>query len=359
MISWWKVNISNKKNQLQLLNSLKNKKISEGEITRKLENKISKTLKVKYVSMVNSGSIALLISMIACDLKENDEIIIPNCGWISPIHAAMILKLKIKLIDVEKDRPLMDLEKLKRAISKKTKAIVPVHLNGMAVDIKKVKSIIKSRKIFIIEDGAQSLFSKNRKKFLGTESDIGCYSFSVTKMITTGQGGFCCTNQKKIYEKIKLIKTHGMKNVFYSTWNSFGFNFKFNDTLSSLAFNQIQNYKVNVKKLIKLHKLYTNMIDNKKIKFLNVNIKNGEVPIYNQIITKNSKRFINFLKKNKIESRPWYKNFHNGINYYKKIKLDKKTKLNSSYFENIVVLPSGPDQKLNDIKKIANLINKY
>ena len=96
MIDWWKINISDKKNQIQLLNSLKRKNISEGVVSKKLEYRISKLLKVKYVSMVNNGSIALLISMIVCGLKENDEVIIPNCGWISPVHAAMFLKLKIK-----------------------------------------------------------------------------------------------------------------------------------------------------------------------------------------------------------------------------------------------------------------------
>ena len=72
------------------------------------------------------------------------------------------------------------LDELKKAISSKTKAIVPVHLNGMAVDIKKIKSIIKNKKIYIIEDSAQALFSKNKKNFLGTEADIGCYSLSTS-----------------------------------------------------------------------------------------------------------------------------------------------------------------------------------
>jgi dTDP-4-amino-4,6-dideoxygalactose transaminase len=359
MIDWWKINISDKKNQIQLLNSLKRKNISEGVVSKKLEYRISKLLKVKYVSMVNNGSIALLISMIVCGLKENDEVIIPNCGWISPVHAAMFLKLKIKLIDVEKERPLMNLEVLKTAISNKTKAIIPVHLNGMSVDINKIKSIIKRRKIYIIEDSAQALFSKNKKNFLGTQGDVGCFSFSVPKIVTTGQGGFCCTNNKKIYEKIKSIKTHGMRNVFYSTWDSFGFNFKFNDTLSSLALNQIKNYKNTVKKLLALHLIYSKKIYNKKVKFLDVDVKNGEVPIYNQIITNNPKKFINFLKQNKIEARPGYRNLNRAKIYCKSMKVFKNNKLNSKYFENIVVLPSGPDQKINDIKKIANLINKY
>ena len=105
--------------------------------------------------------------------------------------------------------------------------------------------------------------------------------------------------------------------------------------------------------------MYSKIINNKKITFLNVNIKNGEVPIYNQIIVNNPKKFIRFLKKSNIQARPWYKNFYSGISYYKKINMLKKTKYNSSYFEKIVILPSGPDQKLKDIKKVANLINTY
>lgn len=359
MINWWKINISDRKNQTKLLNSLKLKKISEGAVTTELEKRISKILKVKYVSMVNNGSIALLCSMIACNLKENDEIIIPNCGWISPIHAAIFLKLKIKLVDVEKERPLMNLELLKKAISKQTKAILPIHLNGMSVDIKKIKSIIKKRNIFIIEDSAQALFSKNKKIFLGTEGDISCFSFSVPKIVTTGQGGFCCTNDKKIYEKIKLIKSHGMRNLFYSNWDGFGFNFKFNDTLSSLALNQIKNYKDTVRKLLRSHQIYSKIINNKKIIFLNANIKKGEVPIYNQIITRNPKKLISFLKQNKIESRPGYKNLSRVKSYYKRIKIIKNNKLNSKYFENMVVIPSGPDQKISDIIKTAKILNKY
>ena len=358
MIAWWKINISNKSNSLNLLNSFNNKKISEGVVNKSLEKKLSKLLKVKYVSMFTSGSVALLAAMMSCELKENDEIIIPNCGWISPIHAAIFLKLKIKLIDVESERPVMNLDLLKKNITKKTKAIVPIHLNGMAVDIKKIKKIIGNKKILIIEDAAQALYSKLNKKFLGTEGTIGCFSFSVSKLVTTGQGGFCCTNNKKIYEKIKLIKTHGMSNIFNSSWNKFGFNFRYSDLLASLAIQQIDNIQKTVKRLNIIHNYYDMNIINKKINFLKVNINKKEVPIYNLISTKYPQLLIKYLKKFKVEARPWYKNFFDKIDYYKFENKNKKF-INSNKFENLVIIPSGPDQNFKDIKKVVNLLNKY
>ena len=358
MIKWWNINILNKSNELNLLNAFKKKNLSEGKVNKSLEIKLSKLLKVKYVSLFTSGSVALLVAMIACDLKENDEIIIPNCGWISPIHAAILLKLKIKLIDVQPHRPIMDIDLLKKYITKKTKAIVPIHLNGMAVDIKKIKKIIGYRKISIIEDAAQALYSKSNKQFIGTEGTIGCFSFSVSKLITTGQGGFCCTNNKKIHQKIKLLKTHGMSNIFKSSWDKFGFNFRYSDLLATLAIHQIDNIKATVKRLIFIHDYYGKNIINKKISFLNVNINKNEVPIYNLINTENPQLLINYLSRYNVEARPWYKNFFDKIEYYKFDNNDKNF-INSNKFENLVIIPSGPDQNIKDIKKVVNLLNKY
>ena len=100
-------------------------------------------MKVKYVVLTNNGSIALLISMMALNIKKKDEIIIPNCGWISPAHAAQIIGAKIRLVDVEKNKPIISIKNLIKAINSKTKAIIPIHLNGRGADIYKIKKIIR------------------------------------------------------------------------------------------------------------------------------------------------------------------------------------------------------------------------
>lgn len=355
MINWWCTDINNNKVLNRIQNSLKTKGISEGPNCRSLEKMISKILKVKYVVLTNNGSIALMISMMALNIKKNDEVIIPNCGWISPIHAAEILGAKIRLVDVERNKPVISIEKLSNLINSKTKAIIPVHLNGIGADIHKIKKLIKKRKIHIIEDAAQALFSRNKNKYLGTIGDVGCFSLSIPKAVTAGQGGFCCTNSKKIYEKLKLIKTQGMKNVFYSNWHTLGFNFKFNDISACVAYDQFINHKQVVNKFKKIYHLYKLGINNKNLKYLDVDEKKGEFPIYNQVITKNPIKLINYLKKRGIESRPGYKNLSRA-----KYAVKNNRKLaNSKYFEKIIVLPSGPDQKIKDIIKIVKILNKY
>lgn len=355
MINWWKTKLNNKKILLRIQKSLKNRKISEGPLCRALEKKISKILNVKYVVLTNNGSIALLMSLIALNIKKNDEIILSNCGWVSTIHAAKILGAKIKLIDVEKHKPVISIKNLSKEITSKTKVIIPTHLNGSSANISAIKKIIKKKKIYIIEDAAQALFSKNKKKYLGTIGDIGCFSLSIPKALTAGQGGFCCTNSKKIYEKLKIIKTQGMRDVFFSKWNTLGFNFKFNDISASVCYDQFVKYKSVVNRFKKIYKLYKLGIHNLKIKYLDIDYKNGEFPIYNQVITSNPSKLINFLKKKGIESRPGYRNLSRAKYALK----SNKNFSNSRYFEKIVILPSGPDQNLKDIIKIVKTLNKY
>lgn len=355
MINWWRTDIKNKKVLNRIQDSLKNKKISEGPNCRALEKIISKILKVKYVVLTNNGSIALLISMMALNIKKNDEVIIPNYGWISPIHAAQILGAKIRLVDVERNKPIISIKSLGKVINSKTKAIIPIHLNGIGADIYKIKKLINKRKIHIIEDAAQALFSRNKNKYLGTIGDVGCFSLSIPKAVTAGQGGFCCTNSKKIYEKLKLIKTQGMKNVFYSNWYTLGFNFKFNDISACIAYDQFIDHKNIINRFKKIYQLYKLEINNRNLQYLDLDEKRGEFPIYNQVITKNPKKLINYLKRRGIESRPGYKNLSKAKYAVK----NNKKFINSKYFEKIVVLPSGPDQKIKDIIKIVKILNKY
>ena len=356
MIHWWKIDIRNKKVLSNIKSSIQNQNISQGIITSKLEKQIAKALGVNYVVLTNSGTIALLMSMIVLKLKKGDEIILPNCGWISPVHAAILLGLKIKLVDVQQNSPVICMKSLKKAINKKTKAIIPIHLNGKYAETSEIKKIIKNKNIHIIEDSAQALFSKNKNVFIGTEGDIGCYSFSVSKIITTGQGGFCCTNSVRVYNQLKSLRTHGLKNIIDSPWNKFGFNFKFNDILASVAIDQIKNYQEIKKKLNNINKIYEEGISSKKIKFIKSNRRKGEIAIYNQILVKNKKSFILYLKKNNIEARPGYRRF-DTIKYYNSIY--KTNCSNSKNFDNLVILPSGPAQKIKNIKKVIEISNRY
>ena len=359
MIKWW--NIKFDKNIKKVINKVFfYKSFSLGPITKKLETELAKYLKVKNVIAVNNGSNGMLLSLLSLELKPNDEIIIPNIGWISLINSLKILNLKPVIIDVEKNRPLINIDQIKKKITKKTKAIIPVHMNGRISNMNKLLDLAKKHKIYIIEDAAQSFGVKFKKKFLGSCGDIGVFSMSMTKLLCSGQGGFLVVKNSKLAEKLKIMRSQGQKNVFRieRKWKNFGFNFKITDMQSAIALYQLKKIKKYFKKIksnfVNYEKLlldYSNFIYPAYIDY-----KNGEIPLYNEFICKNRNNLANFLKKNNIETRKFYPNL-NKVEY---ISIKKKNYPNSKIFEtNSLYLPSGPDLKLKEIKKTVRVIKNF
>ena len=130
--------------------------------------------------------------------------------WISTAHAPLLLGAKPVLIDVLAERPLIDPKLIENKITNKTKAIIPVHLNGMSANMDEILKIAERHGLFVIEDACQAMLSKNQKGFLGTLSNAGCFSFGVTKLMTTGLGGMVVTNDSQTYRQLKLIKNYGV-----------------------------------------------------------------------------------------------------------------------------------------------------
>lgn len=357
MIPIWKKNLNSNQINKYVKNALSKKKISEGSLTLNLEKEISKILEVKYVSMVSSGTTALLTAMIAIGLKRKDTILIPERSWISLLNAAAILGLNIICIDVKKDKPVID-EKLFDNLKAKAKAIVVVHMGGRATEMDEIIKIAKKKNIKIIEDAAQAFGSKYNNKNLGTISEIGCFSLSMAKTITSGQGGFLVTNNPVINKKIRKIKNNGLQNIMeVEKWGEIGLNFKYTDFNSCIASSDLRNHKRYIKSMIDLYKFYKkNIIKNKFLYILEVDIRNGEVPQYVEIICKKRKKFMKFMKQKKIQCREFYP----SMSHSKFTKSVNKLNLNDSLFSrNGIFLPSGPHQKINDIKKVIKHINTF
>ena len=136
-INWWKAKFDNNE-VINVTKAIKNKNISQGNLTRKFEVKLAKRLKVKYAVLTINGTTSLLMAMMACNIKSGDEVIIQNRTWISPANAAFLLNAKVKLVEVNSDRPTINLNDLKAKLTKKTKIIVVTHLNGYATDLQKI-----------------------------------------------------------------------------------------------------------------------------------------------------------------------------------------------------------------------------
>jgi dTDP-4-amino-4,6-dideoxygalactose transaminase len=178
-------------------------------------------LGVKHAIPCANGTDALQIAMMALDLQPGDEVITPSFTYIATTEVIALLKLKPVFVEVDPKTFCIDPEAIKKAITPKTKAIVPVHLYGQSCDMEKIMAIAKDHNLYVIEDNAQAIgsdytFSDGTTKKTGNIGDISCTSFFPSKNLGCyGDGGAICTNDDALAEKIKMIANHGQKKRYY------------------------------------------------------------------------------------------------------------------------------------------------
>ncbi|EKD26223.1 MAG: hypothetical protein ACD_79C01302G0004 [uncultured bacterium] len=356
MISWWRTKLGDEE-IYSVRDSINQECISQGEKTLLFEREIAKALNVRYAVAVPSGSIALLMSLMVLGIKKNDEVIVPNRTFIATAHAALLLGAKIILIDVVPNIPVLNVSELKKKITSKTKAIIPVHLNGRSVDMLELNKIAKEYNLKVIEDAAQAIFSKNEYGFLGTQSDVGCFSLGVTKLLTTGQGGIAVTNDEELYASMKKCRNHGVNDTLSDLYTQFGFNFKFNDILASVGIAQLAKIKGTIDYVKKVYNLYKEELKGIEcMQIIPVNIEKGEIPLWVEVLCTKREELMKFLLGNGIETRRFLPDLH----FSRHLKARKAVFLNSEKFHKYgVFLPCGPNQSTKDIEFVISKIKEF
>ena len=202
-----------RKDLLKLLDkTLSEGKYVGGNQVDKLEKNIAKFLNVKYVVSLNSGTDALTLALHCLGLKKNDEVITPPNSFIASTAVITHLGLKPKFVDILDDQNI-DPSQIEKNITKKTKAIMPVHLTGRICRMKEILKIAKKYNLKVIEDSAQAFGSKLSNRHAGTFGDVGCFSTHPLKNLNSvGDGGFMVTNNKSIYERARILRNHGTKD---------------------------------------------------------------------------------------------------------------------------------------------------
>ena len=356
-IVWWRTEFG--KPELQaLIKAFESENISQGEVTQELEQRLAVLLNVPHVIAVSNGSSALAIALMALGVSAGDEVIVPNRTWIATAHAVHILGAKVVLVDVEDTRPIIDVSQIESVISKKTKVILPVHLNGRPADMVAINEVAKKNGLNVVEDAAQALFSKNQDAYLGTQSDIGCFSLSVTKLISTGQGGFLVTKRDDLADNLRAMRTHGTENVTEpGRWNLPGFNFRITDLQSSIGVAQLSILSKRKKKIIDIYDTYlTGLKECPGIEPIPVSTSQGEIPIYNEFLCDRRNELINRLEHCGISTRP----FLPSIFRAKYLLEDGNEFPNSIKYEKYgITLPSGPGQSLSNIQTVVERINQH
>ncbi len=229
---------------------------SAGEYIGKFEKNFADFLGVKYATTTTNGTASLHLAICALGIKKGDEVIIPDLTIISCALAVIYTGATPVLVDVEKETGNIDPSKIEEKITKRTKAIMVVHLYGHPVDMDPILSLAKKYKLAVIEDAAEAHGAEYKNRKVGSIGDVGCFSFYGNKIITTGEGGMVVTNNKKLYERAKLLKdlAHSRKRRFFH--EEIGFNYRMTNLQAALGLAQLEEVEKYIQKKRRMASLY-------------------------------------------------------------------------------------------------------
>ena len=317
------------------------------------ENKFRKYINSKNCIAVNSGTAALNLALTICDIK-NKEVILPSLTFVATANAVIMNGGKPVFVDIDPNTLNIDPEKIENHISKKTKAILPVHFGGLSCDLNKINSLAKKHNLKIIEDAAHAAGASYKNKKIGSHSMAVCFSFHPIKNLAMPTGGLISINDKnheKIREFLSARRWCGItdrKNTVYDV-KEIGNNYYMNELSAAIGLTQL-------KKLDKLNSIRKKIAKryHQEIK-LNTKMqydKNCSYHLY-WILVKNRNEFRKKLSRYKIETGTHYKPVHTFSLYKSKAKL----KITENVGKSIVTIPCHPNLKESDIDKIIKSIN--
>ena len=335
------------------------------------ENDIKNYVGTDYCVALNSGTSALHATLLAYGLGNGDEIIVPSFSFISTANSVLFVNGKPKFADIEEETFGLNPDSISNVINSKTKAIIPMDYGGLSCKISDISEVAKKNHLILIEAAAECLGSTVNGSKVGSQSDSAIFSFCGNKVLTTGEGGAVVTDSKKIYEKIKLIRSHGrqdsinyFKNPSKSQYLSLGYNWRMSSLTAALGISQLKK----LDKIIKMRQKNAKQLISKLAKFKEISISdppNGYEHIYQMFTIKlNSKKIRdslhNFLKKKRIFSKVYFFPIHLTDFYKKNFPNSGKFLPNTEKLSNqLLTLPLYPNMTSEEKQYLIESISEF
>ena len=348
--------------------------LSSGGIHTKIfENKFATFFNIKFALAVQSGTSALHVALRAMGVSSGDKVIVPNYSCVSNISSVSQCNAIPVIVEVERDTLGLDYELVKKAIKVHApKALQLVHVYGFpARDTKKIISLCKREKILVIEDGSEALGASISKKMIGTFGDISIFSIRSEKMIGVGEGGMVLSNNKNLFEKVKLLASRNApfrskKDPYWKKYFTLGegYNYLMPHLLGAVGRAQIEKFKKDIlPKKIAIGKNYRVIMDNNFFSFLQKEDGKSKSAYWlNCIYFKhlNFKKVIKVgeeLMSNGVEVRSGFWPL-NKMKKFKSIYVKNLVNISNDVFNKSIVLPSNYALKKNDLKNIYKILLK-
>jgi perosamine synthetase len=317
-IPWWEPQLAGREEAL-IGEVLRSGYLNEGDVTTRFEERLAELLGVRHVVATTSGTSAIFLALAALGIGQGDEVIVPDVTFIATANAVMLAGARPVLVDVDADTLNIAPESVERAITPRTKAVVPVHVSGRACDMPRLIAIAQRKGIAVIEDAAEGFLSVRDGRTLGTLADAGCFSFSPNKTITTGQGGAIAINDHALATRLRALKDQGRPtrgtggNDVHA---SVGYNFKLTNLQAAVGLAQLDAVMDRLARQRQIHRQYVAGLANVTgIRLLPFRVDEGETPQWTDALADRRDELAHYLTERAIGCRPFWYPIHTQTPY--------------------------------------------
>lgn len=333
--------------------------ITENELTLEFEEKFKKYTSIKHCLAYTNGTMALFAAIKSLGIGEGDEIIVPDMTFIATGNAVIMAGAKPVFCDMQGENFNMNLDHAQKLITKKTKAILPVHLYGLAENMHAIKIFAEENNLYIIEDAAQGVGVLYENRHVGTFGNVGVLSFYGNKTITCGEGGLILTNDDELSKFCYRFKNHGRdkKGVFVHDY--VGYNFSFTEMQAAIGiaqFNKLERIKS------KKEEIYNKYLDAfskiSDIKFSPIASNISPVFWFTNIFVDSAEELSKFLFTHGIQSRRFFYPMHKQP-CYRDLNICDDFKITEKLYNEGLSLPSSYNLSDNEINEVIENVKKY
>lgn len=341
-----------------VMNVLNSGMLASGPKTEEFEKRFAEYVGVKHAMATTSGTTALHLGLLALGVTKGDEVILPDFSFIATANVVLFCDATPVFCDVDPRTFNLDPEKVEKCITKKTKAIMPVHLYGQAADMKPIQKIADDHDIRVIGDACQAHGAAYNGKMVGSFGDVECFSFYPTKNMTTGEGGMITTNTQELADLIISLRNHGREKTKWGYEHGrLGYNYRMTDIGAAIGIEQLKKLPKNIELRRKNAVYLDDHLDMVETPYVHPMAKHA----YHQytIKTKNRDALTADLKKNEIGFGVYYPQPLHTYKHLKKFahKDLKNSELLGNEVLSLPVHPALTSQDLNTIVKVVNESN--
>lgn len=345
----------------------------DGKYTKKCNEWMEKRFNAQKVLLTTSGSTALDMALLLCDINPGDEVILPSYTFSSTANSAVLAGAKLVFVDVRPDTMNIDESKIESAITERTKVIIAVHYAGVACEMDTIMKIAKKHNIMVVEDAAQGVMSKYKDKYLGTIGDFGCYSFHETKNYSMGEGGAVVINDSAYIERAEILREKGTnRSVFLRgqvdkyTWVDFGDSYLPSEMNAAYLWGQLQKAdEINDNRLTTWNKYYAGLKPLEEAGYISLPVIPAEC-IHNAHMfyvkckdIDERTNFIKFMREKDICCVFHYIPLHSAPAGLKFGRFDGDDRYTTSESEKLVRLPIYYGIEMNNVDYIVSMIKLF